>query len=80
MAQVGPHPGGSHSHPQRDESHQVLPPAGGDEAWAGGRDGDGPEDAEGGLLDAPEQRALPPRAGRGGSIGRTPVTLTLKQM
>jgi len=52
VAQVGPHPGGSCPHPQRDESHTVLPPADGDEAGAGGRDGDCPEDAEGGLLDA----------------------------
>jgi len=80
VAPVGDDPGGARPHPQRDESHSVLPPAGGGEARAGGRDGDGPEDAEGDLLDAPEQRALPPWAGRGGSVGRTPVTLTLKQM
>ena len=78
MAHMGPHPGGSHSHPQQDESHQVLPPAGEDETQPGDSDGDGPEDAEGDLLDAPEQRALSPWTGRGGSGGRTPGELTLK--
>ena len=77
---VGADPGGSRPHPQRDEPHTVLPPAGGDEAKAGGRYGDDPEDAEGGLLDAQKRRALPPRAGRGGSGGWTPGGLTLKQM
>jgi hypothetical protein len=42
--------------------------------------GDGPEDAEGDLLDAPEQRALSLRAGCGGSGGRTPGALTLKRI
>lgn len=80
VAPVGPHPSGSRPHPQRDESHTVLPPAGGDEARAGGRYGDCPEDAESHLLDTQERRAPPPRAGRGGSGGRKPGGLTLKQM
>jgi len=45
VAPVGVIPGGACSHPQRDEPDTVLQASGGEEAPAGGRDGDGPEDA-----------------------------------
>jgi len=50
--EVGPHPGGPHSPPPRDEPHQVLSQAGEGETEAGGPDGNRQEDAQGHLLDA----------------------------